>query len=296
MSRPAILGELPERFVVREMRDRVLAVRRDFEPALAAAGFDALGSAGRGARQVDLGGRKPMLVLDTSLGECLVRRYTHGGLLRFVTGERFLDRDRPFRELLHAERLRELGLPAPEVVAACARRIAGGGWRLELVTRRIAGSVDLAALIERATQGALGPRERTRIYAAAGRAVARLHEVGFLHADLHPRNLLVDRAEGGREPRITVIDLDRSVWRSRLEDAERRANLRRMYRYVARRCSEGAWRVSASDLRRFFEGYDAAGERWKRDWREIARAHRRSRARHAAGWALEKHVARRRAR
>jgi tRNA A-37 threonylcarbamoyl transferase component Bud32 len=287
VTRFPILAELPERFVARDSGDVVFAVRRDAESALGAAGYDAAGA--RGAREVDLGGRKPMLALDTPLGELLVRRYSHGGLLRWLTGARFLDAERPFREIVHAERLRANGVAAPEVLAARARRLAGGGWELELVTRRIAGATDLAAWIERASRGELGPRERTRLYSAAGRAVARLHELGFVHADLHPRNLLVDAT--GDAPRITVIDLDRSTWRERLEEAERLANLERMFRYVARRCASGAWRASASDFRRFLAGYDPSGASWKRDWRAIAASHRSSRARHAAGWALERRVA-----
>jgi tRNA A-37 threonylcarbamoyl transferase component Bud32 len=293
VTTPRIVSELPDAFAVTATPDGVLALRRSAQAALAAAGFSL--EADGGARESDLAGRAALRELEAGGERFVLRRFTHGGLLRWLTGARFLDSERPFRELVLSERLRQAGIATPEVVAARARRLAGGGWRLDLVTRRVERVLDLGAVVERASRGEVAPSSRTRIYGAAGELVARLHALGFVHADLHPRNLYVDEsALAGGAARVGVLDLDRSAWRERLDEVERLANLRRLYRYVARRREQVGWRTTRTDAVRFLRGYRVEREARKSDWRAVERLHRRSRPLHAGGWALERGFARRR--
>src|SRR6185369_10413338 len=114
-------------YEVEETRSAVLVVSRASAADLHEAGYGvdsdgALAPSG-------LKGRRALLELATRGGPLLVRRFSHGGLLRFVTGERFADPTRPFRELRVAFELASRGVRTPEVVAARARAAAVWGWR-----------------------------------------------------------------------------------------------------------------------------------------------------------------------
>ncbi|MCC7011192.1 MAG: hypothetical protein IT454_01410 [Planctomycetes bacterium] len=286
MSSLAILGSLPAHFSVTESSVGVLVVRSSLARELAEFGFD-LESDGR-TRAVALSGRRPMRLLSLAGRDYVVRRFTHGGLLRWLTRERFLDAERPFRELAMSETLLQRGIATPAVLAARARRIPGGGWGLDLITERIVGSVDGGELLARWKARSVPPRHRRTLLSQLGRFVARVHEVGFLHADLHPKNVLLDEAALERgELSAWLIDLDRSVWRERLSDLERQSNLRRMWRYVARRVERGEYDVTVRDALRFLHGYEPRTSQRKLLARAIARGHARGAALHRLGWSLE---------
>jgi len=276
---PGYVGEESGRgrWVVRERDADVL---RD-------AGFGPDGDARLAPSQ--LAGRRPLFELEGAGGAFLVRRFSHGGLGRWLTGERFLDAARPFRELELSLALRELGIPTPEVVAARARRAGLVGWRLEVVTRRVPRALDLGYVLGLAREGAVEPRALARIVTALGRLVRRLHDAGFQHADLQPNNVLVagSALEGG-EPELWLIDLDRSRLRGRLSTRERRDNLRRLFRHVRRRELERGRVLERTAYARFLRGYEESREARKADWRAIARRHALVSGLHRLGWVLER--------
>lgn len=269
-------SELPAGFERVATGNAVLAVRADWRERLAAAGFDV--ESEPALRRSDLGGRQPLLELELAGRRLLVRRFTHGGLLRWLTGTRFRDPARPFRELADAARLNAAGVTTASIVAARAKRAALFGWKLELVSERLAGARDLAQVWRESDA-----RSRVLLATASGRLVARLHALGFVHADLHPRNLLVDADSLARgAPGIAVIDLDRSRWSKSLSSEERRANLRRLLRYALR--DPG---VSTRDCARFLRAYQPESAARRADWRAIRADHERARAWHALGRRLE---------
>lgn len=290
MSAPAFL---PGEFRWCEDAGARFSVRDDLASAFADAGY---GLEGDGALRVStLVGRKPLFELPTSQGDFVVRRFSHGGLLRFATGERFLDPDRPFRELALAHDLRAAGVPTPEVVAARARRASGFGWQLDLVSCRIEGTSDLGALLGAARRGEIDPRSLRCAWEPFGELVAALHARGVLHADLTPNNVLVDRASLARsEPKLYVLDLDRARVVDAVGDDERRANLRRLYRFVARREERDGGALSRSDYARFLRGMRLPRGAWKDDWRAVLDAHARKERWHKAGWKLEESFGKRR--
>ena len=288
MSDLPVLADLPPSYVVRSSEAGVCALHPSLAAALLEVGY---GPETEGPlHETDLVGRRRLLELRLAGERLVVRRFTHGGLLRWLTGTRFLDAERPFREILLSERLRAQGLPTPEVVAARARRRVAAGWTLEVVTRRVEGSIDLGrALVEEAAL--LQPPRITRVLAAAGALVRRMHAAGFFHADLTPRNLLVERAalrSDGGDVRLWILDLDRSEFRAELGPVERRRNLRRLFRHMARLCSEGHLRLSRGDFMRFARGYEPDRAARKELWRRVQRDHARRRAVHAPGWVLER--------
>jgi len=258
----------------------VLAVRRELLADLASAGFG-LDSDGSAVAST-LGGRNPLLELRAGAHDLLVRRFTHGGLLRWLTGRRFLDPERPFVEAQLSEQLLAAGFRTPQVVAARARRVAGG-WNLDLVTRRVPGGEDFAAWLERERD----PAVRARMLASFGAWLRRLHDVGFLHADLHPKNVLVTH-DGAREP-WWLIDLDRSALRASLSERERCANLARLVRYLARRRAQ--LRVDTRELARALVAYEPVRGARRVLAQRVAERVARGRALHNVGWWFEARAA-----
>lgn len=285
-ERLSVLAELPDEVHVLEGRGGVLAVRGDLEPTFLAAGFGP--DAEPRLESSDLVGKRPLEEFRAGGERFVVRRFHHGGLLRWITRSRFRDAQRPFRELVLQRELERRGIPSPEVVAARARRAAGGGWRLAVVTRRIEGGVDLGRLAAARARGELALADWRAAVRAAGRFVARMHAAGFVHADLTPRNLLVESPMPSvGEPRMWALDLDRSHFEERLSDLTRRDNLRRLLRHVERVVRERGLAVSATDRARFLGAYQPERSARRADARAIAELHARRSRVHSAGWVLE---------
>lgn len=279
MGLAAVLATLPAGHLVLRDGRGVLVVAREAAEEFARQGFTLDGRERLPAS--DLAGREALLELRLGPERCVVRRFHHGGLLRFLGPELYLSPERPVRELVLAARLRSLGLPTPRVLAARALR-AGAGWRLALVSVREPGR-DAGAELERWRAGALARGQGRKLATAAGELVARLHRAGFLHADLHPRNLLV--APDGT---LAVLDLDKGRFFSALTDRQRRDNLRRLYRSVRRREARGGRFLTRGDHLAFLRAYArGAGSDWRADWRAVVQRDRLSAPLHRLGWWLE---------
>jgi tRNA A-37 threonylcarbamoyl transferase component Bud32 len=289
MDPKSLAQGLPEDVAVIGGPRGVLAVRLDLADAFLAAGFAPDDRPRPGGS--DAIGKRALGEVRTPAGSALVRRFRHGGLLRWLTGERFASPGRPFDEWRLQLRLSSLGVRSPAVVAARAVRAAAWGWRLDLATERIAGSLDLGLWWALRRDGRLDDARWRALLCAAGRLVADLHERGFEHADLTPRNLLA-RIDGpaGSEPQLWVIDLDGSRFSPAALDPRRRAaNLARLDRHLARMQREHGLRLSRGDRWRFLRAY--APDRSQR--RRLARALGRGPGGwHRLGWFLERRLGR----
>lgn len=123
-----------------------------------------------------------------------------------------------------------------------------------LITRSLAGTEPLSTFLE-ATLSTWTParqaRFRQRLAAALARLVARLHDVGIRHDDLHAANLLL-RLEPGDEPRLFLIDLHDVRLGPPLCWRARRENLVLLNRWFV-------VRATRADRLRFWHSYRAAG-------------------------------------
>jgi len=82
-----ILGDLPPGYFVEEAPGGVLAISIDYARGLHGLGF---GPEEDGKLEdSDLHGRKPLFQFDLGDERLVLRRYNHGGLLRWATGARF---------------------------------------------------------------------------------------------------------------------------------------------------------------------------------------------------------------
>ncbi len=128
---------------------------------------------------------------------CLLRRFAHGGLLRHLFRERYIDTSpRAVRELEILSVLRKQGFPVVEpVFALVEKRLAG--YHQALVTVYLSHAVDLAGR-ENLTAGHL---------AALVKLLERFFDAGLYHPDLNIKNILFD--EVSRE--YFLLDFDRAV-------------------------------------------------------------------------------------
>ena len=164
------------------------------------------------------------------------------------------------------------------------------------MTRRIEDSLDFGAVIESVRRGELPDSVRARAITALGELLRKLHSFGLLHADLQPRNLMLAKAalvdpQPGLETKpikIWVIDLDQSAFVETLSKAERRRNLRRLFRAIDRRDKTGGRFLRSGDYARFFKAYDPDRTHWKEDWRRISTEHSRRGIFHWLGQVFER--------
>jgi hypothetical protein len=132
----------------------------------------------------------------------VVRRNSHGGLLRALTGEFFLRPTRAHVELATSLRLAAAGIFTPEVIAYAIYPAGVLFARSDVMTRRLPDGNDLPA----AWEGAERP-ERDSIIVAIARLLAALASVGAWHADLNLKNIYI--AGNGADVTAYLLDVDR---------------------------------------------------------------------------------------
>jgi tRNA A-37 threonylcarbamoyl transferase component Bud32 len=126
----------------------------------------------------------------------------------------------------------------------------GGFWPPAsfLITRALADTTPLDDYLLREPPPA--PAERRGLTEALAAFVARLHDAGVTHPDLHPGNLLV--RETGGHPEFFLIDVHDVQLGSSLGRAARRANLAVLNRWFQ-------IRATRTDRLRFWRAYGGPG-------------------------------------
>lgn len=147
-------------------------------------------------------GRGAIRIVVFAGTRAVIRHYRRGGLVARVNDDWFpwfgADHTRPFREFRITQRLRQLGLAVPEVIAARYQRSALG-YRADLATREVPGACTLAERLA----GAGGTASID--WAELGLLIAGFHRCGLWHADLNAHNVLYDQ-----HGRPLLIDFDRA--------------------------------------------------------------------------------------
>jgi len=162
------------------------------------------------------GGRGGIAVAAIGSERVVVRPFRRGGLPSYFVRDLYLGTSpRPFIELELTERLRQAGVPVPEVLAASVRWVVPGccyrGW---LLTRFID-----APTLWQWVQGEPALADRRVVLGCVALAVRRLHAAGVVHPDLNLNNILVRL---GEDPQVWLLDFDRSSPRQRIgADIER---------------------------------------------------------------------------
>jgi hypothetical protein len=132
----------------------------------------------------------------------VVRRNRHGGLLRFLTGEYFLQPTRAPLELATSLRLAGAGVDTPQVISYVVYPFLGIFARSDVMTRRLPEGADFPDVWCQADVSG-----RDALLRAVARLLRDLARAGAWHADLNLKNIYI----AGRVPDITpyVLDVDR---------------------------------------------------------------------------------------
>ena len=196
----------------------------------------------------------PIALAPDSSNTGLIRRSLRGGVFGRLLKELYLDvgRPRPLRELQIATYARSVGVQTPEIAAALVERANRLFYRGALVTKEISPSRDLQeealAFLPRDRQAI---REKRQCIRSAGRLVARMHDAGIQHADLHLKNIL----KSG--DMLYLLDFDAARFRNPLPERAKRMNLLRLYRSV-QKINRNRPVITRTDVIRFMRSY--AGE------------------------------------
>jgi tRNA A-37 threonylcarbamoyl transferase component Bud32 len=245
-------------------------VRGDLDDLLSAAGP---------RRPAAGGGRGPLIALRLGGEEAIAKRPVHGGLLGRLFGGLYWGRERVLSQLRAAQRLRAAGVATPEVLVVGWRSVAGPLQRQAIIAQAIPGAINLYGASRNPPPGL----SRRAIVRESAGVVRRMHDAGFLHADLNVTNLVLEPGAG--ELRVHIVDLDRGRFRSRLVPGERAHNLARLLR------SYEKWLAVETplsgreelDFLRSYARTDRAMLRWL--WRYL-QSYRRSLGPRRLGWRL----------
>ena len=212
----------------------------------------------------------------------VLRHYSHGGLLRFITRDLYLFGSRSFQELVLTEEVRCSGIGTTQPVGALHRCYLTPFYRAYFMSLEIPGAKDMVHYLQD-----IGPQPsgetlvaKRKIIRSAGLLLRKFHQAGFFHADLQLRNLLVTNEE------VLLIDLDRSYRKPSLSALERVKNLLRLNR------SADKWKryglpVSLRDRWRFLLAYAEGDEEIRETLRRALRTYSIRSFFHRLRWSLE---------
>ena len=161
------------------------------------------------------GGRGAAWRVQTPAGEAVLRHFRRGGFVARFLGDRYFwhgaEQTRSFLEFRLLQRLRALGLPVPQPLAAHYRR-SSVFYRADLLTRLIPSAATLA---ERLIQRRIDAATMHQV----GTTIARFHAAGAFHADLNAHNVLFGEvssvaAAGPDGSAVYLLDFDRGELRA----------------------------------------------------------------------------------
>ncbi|HKB07549.1 MAG TPA: lipopolysaccharide kinase InaA family protein [Candidatus Polarisedimenticolia bacterium] len=198
--------------------------RRDCAEAIRQGAADALFREPAAGTVTTATGRAPIARLRLGETRAIGKRSLHGGLLGPLLGRLYLGSGRGLDQLRAAIRLRGSGIPTPEVLAVGSAPVCGPLRAQAIVTRELEGGRNLYEV----SGGAPAPTRRREILRMCAGLVRRLHDAGFLHADLNVGNLVLQPGPAGET--LHVIDLDRGRFLPVLSPRVRLANLARLLR------------------------------------------------------------------
>jgi hypothetical protein len=164
------------------------------------------------------------ITLPATGTRAVVRHNRHGGLLAPLTRDLFLAPTRAPHELAVALRLRELGVPTPDVLMYGTSSAGFVFRRADVVTREIDDGRDLASFMMPEAKS----DERATAWAAARTLVRAMNEAGVRHHDLNVKNVLLAPSEDGLAAHL--LDVDRVTFGAPRSAEIARANVARLLR------------------------------------------------------------------
>ena len=219
-------------------------------------------------------------------GERLViRRYSHGGLLRTLTRNLYLFGSRSFRELALTEEIRSCGIPTIPTIGAIHHCIFFPFYQAYFLSLEVPRATDLIQYFNgiEAHPSRENISSKRKTIRSVGLLIRQFHQAGFFHGDLQLKNIL---AAGDQ---LLLIDFDRSYRKSTLSGKERIKNLHRLNR------SAEKWRrlglpVTRTDRWRFFLAYAGDDKEIRETMVKTLRTYSLRFLFYRLGWTIEKIV------
>jgi hypothetical protein len=187
------------------------------------------------------------IALPATGTRAVVRHNRHGGKLARLTRDLFLPPTRAPHELAVALRLRELGVPTPDVLMYGTSPAPFPFRRADVVTRQIEGGRDLATFMAWKTP----TDERAAAWAATRSLVRALNESGVRHHDLNVKNVLL--APSGGILTAYLLDVDRVTFGAPRSEAIARGNAERLLRSARKWRTRHAALFEESELAELLE-------------------------------------------
>jgi hypothetical protein len=278
--------QIPASFSLVQKRKVSLLLRDEYKTLLLAQGIDDLETFLKKSGQVSHyhKGRTlhPCISLEGDK-RMVVRQYSHGGLLRAITGNVYCLGARSFRELVLTEHIRSVGIPTIPPIGAIHDRIFYPFYQAYFLSLEVPHAIDLIQYFNNLGAGpshANLPLKRKMIR-SAGLLIRKFHRAGFFHSDLQLKNILV------AEDQLLLIDFDRSYRKSNLSVRKRIKNLLRLNRSVEK------WRrlglpITRTDRWRFFIAYAGDDKEIHEAMRKTLRTYSLRFLFYRIGWAVEK--------
>lgn len=191
------------------------------------------------------GGRGTVYFVEAGESQWALRHYRRGGLVGRWIDDHFIwlgeDRTRSFHEWRLLAKLRNLGLPVPQPVAAISRRH-GLSYTADLLTKKI---IDAEPLSKWLSAGEVDKSQ----WATIGRCIRRFHDAGSFHADLTGHNILLDKNAD-----MHLLDFDRGEIRA--GGAWKKSNLKRLHRSLKKiSIQDEKINVSEADWQSLMDAY-----------------------------------------
>lgn len=150
----------------------------------------------------------------------VLKHYYRGGLMASIVKDKYIGLDiektRAFKEFRLLTKMKKLGLPVPEVIAA---RVEKGPFyfRADLITKEIENVETLAEILS-------AHKMNPQLWKNIGVCIKKFHRHDVYHADLNARNILLSEAGD-----VYLIDFDNSHFRF-ASKSWKMANLARLKR------------------------------------------------------------------
>ncbi len=179
----------------------------------------------RGSAPVEAGsGRGPIAHFRLAGRPVIGKRALHGGLLGPLLAGLYLGNRRALDQAKAAARLESAGVPTPEILAVGSAAVLGPARTHAIVSRELQGAINLFEVA-----GGMPTRRRRRdLLLECSDLLRRMHDAGFLHADLNVSNLVLERR--GKTEVLHVVDLDRGRFRGVVSPRHRLRTLARLLR------------------------------------------------------------------
>jgi hypothetical protein len=213
-------------------------------------------------------GAVPSIPIEGKPGEKMViRKYLRGGLLRFVNRDIYLGLNRSFNELRATVEASSRNIPTLEVLAAVCVKIIGPFYRGYFITKELSSFYDaplfLQIIADKNRESFI--EEKERFLKRAAETIRSMHDRGVYHGDLNMKNILTDISD---HQNLRIIDWDKSSLKKSLTHSERRANVRRFCRSMAKFSRLGlplTWTDQLNFLEAYWHGEAKADQIIKKD-------------------------------